>query len=78
MSEISVRIPTSVMTKLSEIESTEGITKEQFINSAISEKLDAFLSLAYLTERAKRASRDSFLKTLDKAPDIAPDEFDKL
>lgn len=78
MNEITVKIPESIAKKLLEIEQREGIAKEQFINAAISEKLDAFFSEAYLNERAKRGNREAFLRALDRAPDQEPEEFDRL
>jgi len=78
MSEIVISLPESISQKLSEIEAREGITKEQFITAAIREKLDAFLSEAYLNERASRGNREAFLKVLNAAPDTEPEEYDKL
>jgi hypothetical protein len=78
MSEVLIKLPESVMNRLSEIEMKEGITVQQFISSAVNEKLDAFLSEAYLEEKARRASREKFMAVLDKAPDVEPEEYDKL
>jgi hypothetical protein len=32
----------------------------------------------YLTERAKRGSREKLLAVLAKAPDVEPEDYDKL
>ncbi len=78
MSEIIIQLPDSIAEKLAEIEVREGITKEEFITAAIREKLDICLSQAYLNEKASRGNREAFLKVLNAAPDVAPEEYDKL
>ncbi len=78
MSEIVIQLPDSIAEKLAEIEVREGITKEEFITAAIREKLDICLSQAYLNEKASRGNREAFLKVLNAAPDVAPEEYDKL
>jgi len=69
MSEISVTVPDSIMQGLQAVIREEGINLEQFVSSAIAEKLSAFMSEEYLQERAKRGSREKFLAVLDRAPE---------
>ncbi len=78
MSKIIIQLSDSIAKKLAEIEVREGITKEEFITAAIRERLDAFLSEAYLNERASRGNREAFLKVLNATPDTEPEEYDKL
>jgi hypothetical protein len=69
MSEISVKIPDSIFKGLQAVEQQEGINIEQFVSSAIAEKLSIFMSGDYLSERAIRGSREKFLSVLDRAPE---------
>ena len=73
-----VNIPESLMRYVSELAKREGITVNQFVASAIAEKVSAWDSLDYLKERAKRASREKFQQALSKVPDVEPAEEDKF
>jgi hypothetical protein len=44
----------------------------------VAEKLATLATVDYLAERAKRGSRDKLLAVLAKAPDVEPEEYDKL
>jgi hypothetical protein len=56
----------------------EGISVPEFITLAVAEKLATLTTADYLAERAKRGSRDKLLAVLAKAPDVEPEEYDKL
>ncbi|MFN5815181.1 MAG: toxin-antitoxin system HicB family antitoxin, partial [Pseudanabaena sp.] len=57
MSIVQVQIPDSLHKSLSELASRDGISIEQFISTAIAEKLSALMTESYLSERANRGSR---------------------
>lgn len=78
MSNLSVRLPDSVHKKLKELAKKEGISMNQFISLAVSEKLSALLTVDYLKERAKKGDRKSFEEILSQVPDIEPEEYDRL
>ncbi len=78
MSTLSLRIPESIHHKLKEVSKKEHISINQFISSAVSEKLSAFLTEEYIEKRAEKGSREKFLKALDQIPSIEPEEYDKL
>ena len=40
--------------------------------------MSAWLTRDYLAERAKRGSRDKFLKAMAKVPHVEPEEREKL
>ena len=69
MNEISISIPDSILKNLQRVTQEEGVNMEEFVNSAIAEKLSAFMSEEYLVERAKRGSREKFLSVLDRVPE---------
>ncbi len=78
MSIVQVQIPDSLHKSLSELASRDGISIDQFISTAIAEKLSALMTESYLSERAKRGSRAKYEAILAKVPDIEPEAYDKL
>ncbi len=78
MSALSLRLPDSVHRHIKEIAQKEGVSINQFISSAVSEKISAIMTEEYLERRAKRANRKEFKKILDQVPSRTPlagDEF---
>lgn len=53
MSTISLRLPESLHQKVKETAKKEGISINQFISSAVSEKMSAFVTEDFLEKRAK-------------------------
>ncbi len=78
MSALSLRLPKSLHERLRELAREEGISVNQFVVLAVAEKVAAISTIEYLEERAKRGSRERFLEILNKAPDVEPEEFDRL
>lgn len=78
MSTLSVRLPDSLHKKLKELAEQEGVSMNQFITLAVSEKMSALLTVDYLKERAERGSRKSFEEIMSEVPDVEPEEYDKL
>ena len=78
MSALSLRIPDSLHKRIKEIVKKDHVSINQFINSALAEKISVFFSEEYLTERAKRGNRKNYLRILDKVRKIPPQENDKL
>ena len=78
MSVLSLRLPASVHKQLRTLAAQEGISINQFITLAIAEKMATIDTKNYLQERAKRGSREKLLAVLAKAPDIEPEEADRL
>lgn len=78
MSTISVRLPDSLHKKVKELAERDNVSINQFINSALAEKVSAFLTKEYLEERAKKGSREKFRKALSKVADVEPAEDGKL
>jgi hypothetical protein len=56
----------------------EGISVTEFVTLAVAEKLATLATADYLAERAKRGSREKLLAVLAKAPDVEPEDYDKL
>lgn len=78
MSTLSVRLPESLHKRLKEMADKEGVSMNQLITLAVSEKVSTLLTADYLKERAQRGDRKTFEELLEKVPDREPEEFDKL
>lgn len=78
MSSISLRLPASIHERVRELAKREGISINQFISTALAEKLSALLTEEYLEERARRGSKDKFQRVLDKVKDRDPEPGDEL
>ena len=78
MSTLSLRIPDSIHERVKEFARKEGISINQFIASAVTEKISAFVTKDYLEKRAERSDINKFEKALSQIPDVEPEEYDKL
>ena len=78
MSTISLRIPESLHKSVRELARKEKISINQFVNTALAEKMSALMTIEYLEKRAKRGSRVGFEWALAKVRDADPDKPDRL
>ncbi len=78
MSTLSLRLPESLHKRVKELASQEGISINQFIATAVAEKMSALLTEEYLEERARRGSRERDDAALAQVADVEPDEWDRL
>ncbi len=78
MSMLSLRLPKSLYGDLKDVAKVEGVSMNQFVAIAIAEKIASLNALDYLGKRAKRGSREKLLAVLAKAPDVEPEEYDRL
>ncbi len=72
MSTLSLRLPDSLHEKVRELAARDEISINQFIATAVAEKMSALLTLDYLTERAQRGNRAAFARALRKVPSRSP------
>ena len=77
MTTLSLRLPDSYHTMVKEITTKDNLSINQFIISAVAEKISALETQNYLEERAERGSRDKFMAILSKAPDVEPADYDR-
>jgi len=56
----------------------EGISINQFISSAVGEKMSSLLTEEYLVGRSKKGNLNEFLSATSKIPDVEPEIYDKL
>ncbi len=78
MSTISLRLPESLHKSVRDLAEQENISINQFIATALAEKIAALLTDEYLKERAKQGDRRRFEKALSKVKNIKPEESDSL
>ena len=78
MSTISLRLPDSLHESVRELAKQDNISINQFVTTALAEKMSALLTEKYLAERASRGSKKKFKQALSKVKDVAPDENDAL
>lgn len=75
MSTLSINLPDSIHDKLKILAEKEGVSVNQFVTSAVSEKISSF---DYLQKRANRGSRQAFKQIMSEVPDVEPEDYDKL
>ena len=78
MSTLSLRLPNSIHRHIKQIATQEGVSINQFISTAVSEKISALTTKSYLEERAKRADRSAFKDILNKVPGRTPLPGDEI
>jgi uncharacterized protein (DUF1778 family) len=78
MSTLSLRLPNSIHRHIKEIAKKEGVSINQFISSAVSEKISALITDEYLQQRAKKANKEEFKSILDNVPARPPLSGDEL
>ena len=78
MSTLSLRLPESLHKQVRELASREGISINQFVATAVAEKMSAFLTEEYLEGRAKRGNRKRFERAMAKVKNRTPDPHDQI
>ena len=78
MSNLSLRLPESLHKQVKELAKKEGVSINQFVTTALAEKLSALMTQDYLEARAQRGDREAFERALAKVPDAEPEERDCL
>lgn len=78
MSHLSLRLPDSLHRNMKSAAEADGISVNQFISLAVAEKLSALQTYDIIAERAKGASRESFLKAMAMVPKGEVLEGDEL
>lgn len=74
---VALRLPESLGMSLKEFSKHENISMNQFISTAIAEKLSALKTYDYLEEKSKEGSATHFRSMLAKVPNIKPMDGDK-
>ena len=78
MSSLSLRLPDSLHRHIKEFSEREGVSINQFISTAVAEKLSALSTESSLEERAKRGNGAKLKKLLQKVPSAEPEKEDRI
>ena len=78
MTTLSLRLSDSLHKEIKSLAKKEGISINQFISSAVAEKMSALLTESYLKERSLKGNKESFLRAMSKVPDAEPREEDRF
>jgi len=78
MSTISLRLPDSLQEGGRNRAKEDNIAINQFVATALAEKMSALTTEQYLSERAEKGSKKKFKAALSKVKNIEPDALDKL
>lgn len=70
MSALTVRLPNSLHAKVRELAARDDISVNQFIASAVGEKLASVLTVDYLRQEAAQGRREDFERFLRAVPDV--------
>ena len=78
MSNISLRLPNSLHNMAKQVAQDDQVSLNQFIASAVAEKISALTTETYLAERAAQGIRDKFVAVLSSVPKVEPEAFDRF
>jgi uncharacterized protein (DUF1778 family) len=78
MSTLSLRLANSLHNEVKHLARKEGISINQFIASAVAEKMSALMTEDFLVERSKKGNKKAFLQAMSKVPNTEPEANDKL
>lgn len=74
----SLRLPEYIKQPLNDICQKEGVSLNQFIMTAVAEKLSALKTADIIEQRSNMASKNKFLDALSHVPNTKPEKFDML
>jgi len=78
MSTLSLRLPDSLHEGVRKLAKQDNISINQFVATALAEKMSALTTETYLLNRAKRGSKKKFEHVLSKIKDTEPGKNDVL
>jgi hypothetical protein len=75
---MSVRIPESLHETVRQLAKRDHVSINQFITTALAEKVSALMTEDYLEQRARRGDRQKFETALAGVADVEAEEEDRL
>ena len=78
MSTISLRLPDSLHKTVRKLAEKDSTSINQFITTALAEKISALMTEDLIKSRAERASREKFDQALTKVSDAPSLDFDSF
>ncbi|HQQ69624.1 MAG TPA: YlcI/YnfO family protein [Alicycliphilus sp.] len=77
MTALTIRLPNSVHQKVKELAQRDDVSINQFIASAVAEKMASVLTLDYLRAEAALGQRSAFDSFLARVPEQPPQTGDE-
>ena len=77
-SAVSIQLPDWLAREVRRLAEEDEVSVDQFVATALAEKLSALKTADSLEARARKGDRARFLAALDKAPDVEPDASDRI
>ena len=78
MTVLTVRLPNSVLQKVKELALRDEISVNQFIATAVSEKVVSVMTLDYLKSEAAQGIRSNFDQLMNAIPNAPATQGDEL
>lgn len=78
MSTVTVQIPEHILQCAEEFATRNQISLDQTVALALASHASAWAMKGYMEERAKRGSYAKLQEVLRRAPDVEPEEHDRL
>lgn len=78
MSNIRLRLPDSLHEAVRQIAEEDGVSINQFITTAVAEKVAVMKAEQLFQARAAQGSRARYEAALAAVPDVPPDEHDRI
>ena len=78
MTTLNVKFPDSILKKAGELAAKDGESLDQFVSTAVAEKLSIWVAGDELICRSARASREKFDVALGQVPNLPPMTGDEL
>ena len=78
MSTLSLRLPDSLHQQVKALAKKDGISINQFVSSAVAEKMTALLTEEYLLARQQQGNERAFLQAMDKVAETEPAKYDRV
>ncbi len=72
-----IRLPRSIKAAAEKLAQSEGISMNQFVATAVAEKLAVLRTATYFEERKSRADMDAFKSILKRDGGVVPREGDE-
>lgn len=73
-----LRLPASIKAEATRVAKDEGTSFNQFVATAVAEKLAAMKTAAYFAERRERADFDAFDRIMARSGGQPPDDSDRM
>jgi hypothetical protein len=78
VSSLNLKLPDSLHRHIEEFSQREGVSINQFVATAVAEKMSALTTEDYLEKRAKRGNKQKLKAILSQVPNVEPGNYDQL